>query len=137
MTEQPPQIRLSLPAIRESLPLIRQVIATLVASQALAPGRQEQVMAAVGTAATDAVRHAHRDGSPPREIVVEGRVRAGKLVITVIADGPGSAPLLGTGDVPGGLALIGAFADRVELGPGAAGGSTTRMSFCLPGSPRG
>jgi anti-sigma regulatory factor (Ser/Thr protein kinase) len=136
VSEGPPQIRLSLPAIRESLPLIRQVIATLVGAQALTAQRQEQVMIAVATAATDAVRHASRDGPPAREIAVEGRVRAGKLIITVIEEGPGIAPLLGSGDVPGGLALIARFADRLELGHGTAGGSTTRMSFCLAGSPR-
>jgi anti-sigma regulatory factor (Ser/Thr protein kinase) len=137
MTEGSPQIRLRLPAIRESLALIRQVIATLVAAQALPPRRQEQVLAAVAAAAADAVRHAHRDTSPPREIVVEGRVRPGKLVVTVIEDGPGIAPLIGSGDVPGGLAVIGSFADRLELGPSTAGGSSTRMSFCLAGSPPG
>jgi anti-sigma regulatory factor (Ser/Thr protein kinase) len=131
MTERPPQIRLRLPAIAESLPLIRQVIATLVAAQALTPRRQEQVLVAVATAAGDAVRHAYRDEPPPRELVVEGRVCAGKLVITVIEDGPGISPLLDTGDVPGGLALIGACADRLELGAGAGGGSSTCMSFCL------
>jgi anti-sigma regulatory factor (Ser/Thr protein kinase) len=136
MTEEAPQIRLSLPAVRESLPLIRHVIATLVAAQALPPRRQEQVLSAVATAAADAVRHGYRDAPPPRELIIEGRVRAGKLVITVIEDGPGVALLLGTGDVPGGLALIGAWADRLELGSGAAGGSSTRMSFCLAGSPR-
>lgn len=137
MIEETPQIRLTLPAIRESLPLIRQVIATLVAAQALTPSRQEQVLIAVATAAADAVRYAYRHTPPPGEIVIEGRVRAGTLVITVIEDGPGIAPLLGTGDVPGGLALIGACADRLELGPGTAGGSSTRMSFALAGSPRG
>ena len=136
MTE-PPQIRLSLPAIRESLPLIRQLIATLVATQALTPRRQEQVLTAVATAAAEAVRHAYGDAPPTRAIVIEGRVRGGTLVITVIADGPGIAPLLGAGDMLGGLALIGAFADRLELGPGAAGGSSTRMSFCLTGAARG
>jgi len=137
MTERPPQIRLRLPAISESLPLIRQVIATLVAAQALAPQRQEQVMLAVATASAGAVRHAFRHAPPPGEIVIEAGVRGGKLVITVIEDGPGITPLLGTGDVPGGLALIGACADRLEFGPGASGGSSTRMSFCLAGSPRG
>jgi anti-sigma regulatory factor (Ser/Thr protein kinase) len=137
MTDGPPQIRMSLPAIRDSLPLIRQVIATLVAGQALPPRRQEQVLIAVATAAAGAVRHAYPAAAGPREIVIEGRVRAAKLVITVIEDGPGIAPLLGTGDVPGGLAVIGAFADRIELGPGAAGGCSTRMSFRLAGSPRG
>jgi anti-sigma regulatory factor (Ser/Thr protein kinase) len=137
MTEGPPQIRLSLPAIRDSLPLIRQVIATLVGAQSLPPRRQEQVLIAVATAAADAVRHAYRDAPPPRELVIEGRVRAGKLIITVIEDGPGITPELGTGDVPSGLAVIAAFADRLELGPGAAGGSSTRMSFCLVGSPPG
>jgi histidine kinase-like protein len=131
MTEGRPQIRLRLPAIPESLALIRPVIATMVAAQALTPRRQEQVLRAVAIAAADAVRHAHRDAPAPREIVVEARVRARKLVITVIEDGPGIAPLLGSGDVPGALALIGAFADRLELGPGDAGGSSTRMSFCL------
>jgi anti-sigma regulatory factor (Ser/Thr protein kinase) len=135
MTEGPPQIRLSLPAIPESLPLIRQVIATLVAAQALPAHRQEQVLIAVATAAADAVRHAYQSAPPLREIVIEGRVGGGKLVITVIENGPGIAPLLGTGDAPGGLALIGAFADRLELGPGTAGGSSTRMSFSLAGSP--
>jgi anti-sigma regulatory factor (Ser/Thr protein kinase) len=137
MTEGSPQIRLSLPAIRASLPLIRQVVATLVAANALPPRRQEQVLTAVATAAADAVRHAHRDTPPPGEIVIEGRVRAGKLVVTVIEDGPRVAPLLGAGGVPGGLALIGAFADRLEIGPGRAGGSATRMSFRLAGRPRG
>jgi anti-sigma regulatory factor (Ser/Thr protein kinase) len=137
MTERPPQIRLTLPAIGESLPLIRQVIATLVAAQAIPPQRQEQVMLAVATAAGDAVRHACRDAPAPGEIFIEGRVRGRKLVITVIEDGPGITPLLGSGDVPGGLALIGACADRLELGRGAGGGSSTRMSFCLAGSPRG
>jgi anti-sigma regulatory factor (Ser/Thr protein kinase) len=137
MTDGPPQIRLRLPAIAESLGLIRPVIATLVAAQGLTPRRQEQVLVAVTTAAADAVRHADRDGPPPRELVVEARVRAGKLVVTVIEDGPGIAPLLGSGDVAGGLALVAAFADRLELGPGDAGGSLTRMSFCLAGSPRG
>jgi anti-sigma regulatory factor (Ser/Thr protein kinase) len=131
MTERPPQIRLGLPAIPESLPLIRQVIATLVAAQRLTPRRQEQVLVAVATAAADAVRNAYRDAPPPREIVIEGRVRAGKLVITVIEDGPRITPLLGTGEVPGGLTLIGAVADRLELGPGISGGSSTRMSFSL------
>jgi anti-sigma regulatory factor (Ser/Thr protein kinase) len=133
MTEGPPQICLRLPAIRESLPLIRQVIATLVAAQALAPRRQEQVMIAVATAAANAVRHA----LPLRQIVIEGRVTAGKLVITVFEEGPGIAPRLATGGVCGGLGVIGAFADRLELGPGAAGGSATRMSFSLAGSPPG
>jgi anti-sigma regulatory factor (Ser/Thr protein kinase) len=137
MTERPPQIRLTLPAIGESLPLIRQVIATLVAAQAIPPQRQEQVMLAVATAAGDAVRHACRDAPAPGEIFIEGRVRGRKLVITVIEDGPGITPLLGSGDMPGGLALIGACADRLELGCGAGGGSSTRMSFCLAGSPRG
>jgi anti-sigma regulatory factor (Ser/Thr protein kinase) len=137
MTERPPQIRLSLPAIRESLPLIRQVIATLVAAQELTPRRQEQVLVAVATAASDAVRHAYRDAPPPREIVIEGRVGGGKLVVTVIENGPAIAPLFGMGDVPSGLALIGAFADRLELGPGTGGGSSTRMSFALAGSPPG
>jgi hypothetical protein len=131
MIEGPPQIRLRLPAIIDSLPLIRQVIATLVAAQALAPQRQEQVMIAVVTAAADAVRHSRRDAPPPGEVVIEARVRARRLVITVTEDGPGIAPLLSTGDVPGALVLIGAFADRLELGPGAAGGSSTRMSFWL------
>jgi anti-sigma regulatory factor (Ser/Thr protein kinase) len=133
MTERPPQIRLMLPAIPESLPLIRQVIATLVAAQAMTARRQEQVLAAVATAAADAVRHAYLDGPPPPELVIEGRVRGGRLVVTVIEDGPGIALLLGTGDVLGGLALIGAVADRLELGPGTAGGSSTRMSFSLVG----
>lgn len=131
MTEGPPQIRLALPAIPESLPLIRQVVATLVAAQTLPPRRQEQVLTAVATAAADAVRHAYRDAAPPCEIVIEGRVRDGKLVITVLEDGPGVAPLIGTGNVHGGLAVMGAFADRLELGCGAAGGSSTRMSFSL------
>ncbi len=137
MIDDTPQIRLSLPAIPESLPLIRQVIATLVAAQALPPRRQEQVLAAVATAAADAVRHAYRDAPPPGEVVIEGSVGAGRLVIMVSGDGPGIAPRLGTGDVPGGLALLAAFADRLELGPGTAGGSSTRMSFRLAGSPRG
>jgi anti-sigma regulatory factor (Ser/Thr protein kinase) len=131
--ESLPEIRLCLPATRASLPLIRHVIATLVGAQALPPRRQEQVLLAVAAASADAVRHAVRDGPPPREIVIEGRVRAGRLIITVIEDGPGIAPLVGTGDVHGGLALIGAVADRVEMGAGSGGGATTRMSFCLTG----
>jgi len=134
--EPPPRVRLCLPAIRESLPLIRHVIATLVETQALPPRRQEQVLIAVGTAAAGAVRHAHQRGPPPREVVIEGHVDPGRLVITVIEEGPGSVALLGSGDVPGGLALIGAFADRLELGPGSEGGLSTRMSFCLGGNTR-
>lgn len=137
MTQNGPQIRLRLPAIPDSLRLIRPVIATMVAAQALTPRRQEQVLFAVATAAADAIRHAQRDGPPSREIVIEAFVRAGKLVISVIEDGPGIAPLLGSGDVPGSLAVIGAFADRLELGSGDGGGSSTRMSFCLAGSQRG
>ena len=76
MTEGRPQIRLTLPAIPESLGLIRPVIATMVAAQALTPRRQEQVLRAVALAAANAVRHTHRDAPPPREIVVEARVRA-------------------------------------------------------------
>jgi anti-sigma regulatory factor (Ser/Thr protein kinase) len=133
MTEVPPQIRLSLPAISASLPLIRQVIATMVAAQTLAPRRQEQVLIAVASAAADAVRHAHRDAPPAGEIVIEGRVRGGKLVITVSQDGPGAAPLLGSVDVLGDLAVIGACCDRLELGADAEGGSSTRMSFSLVG----
>jgi serine/threonine-protein kinase RsbW len=128
-----PLIRLCLPALRESLPLIRHVVATLVEAQALPPRRQEQVLLAVATACADAVRHAARDFPPPREIVIEGRVRGGRLVITVIEDGPGIAPRVGSGDVPGGLALIGSMADRVELGAAGDGNAATRMSFCLNG----
>jgi anti-sigma regulatory factor (Ser/Thr protein kinase) len=136
MTDErrPPEIRLCLPATPASLPLIRHVVATLVGAQAWPPRRQEQVLLAVAAASADAVRHADRDGPLPAEIVIEGRVRIGRLVITVIEDGPGIAPLVGSGDVSGGLALIGAFADRVEMGPGRAGGASTRMSFCLSGA---
>jgi hypothetical protein len=133
MTGDPPQIRLSLPAIDDSLPLIRRVIATLVAAQTLAPRRQEEVLIAVATAAADAVRDAHRDAPLTSDVVIEGRVRGGKLVITVSQDGPGAAPLLGSVDVLGGLAVIGACCDRLELGAGAEGGSSTRMSFTLAG----
>ena len=131
-TDQP-LIRLSLPAVRESLPLIRHVVATLVEAQALPARRQEQVLLAVATAAADAVRHASRNSPPPGQLVIEGRVRGRKLVITVIEDGPGTAPLVGSGDVLGGLALIGAVADRLELGAAGDGGAATRMSFCLSG----
>jgi hypothetical protein len=125
-----PQVRLCLPAAPESLPLIRRVIATLIGAQALPPRRQEQVLLAVGAAAADAVRH-----SPsPRQVVIEGQVREGRLVITVIEGGPGTSVLMGTGDVLAGLGLIGALADRLELGAGSDGGSATRMSFCLSGS---
>lgn len=129
-----PQVRLCLPATSESLPLIRRVIATLIGAQALPPRRQEQVLLAVGAAAADAVRHAACDSRPRREVVIEGRVREGRLVITVIEDGPGIATLVGTGDVLGGLALIGAVADRVELGTGSGGGASTQMSFSLSGT---
>jgi hypothetical protein len=129
----PPVIRLCLPAVRESLPLIRHVIATLVTAQALPPRRQEQVLLAVATAAAGAVRPAAGDVTPPREIVIEGRVRDERLVITVIEDGPGTAPLLGSGAFTESLGLIGAVADRLELGPGSDGGASTRMSFSLTG----
>ncbi|HSD31049.1 MAG TPA: hypothetical protein VLB49_04005, partial [Gemmatimonadales bacterium] len=86
-----------------------------------------------GAAAADAVRHGLRDAPPPRELVVEGRVRAGRLVITVVEGGPGIAPRIGSGDVPSCLALIGAIADRIELGGARAGGTATRMSFSLTG----
>jgi anti-sigma regulatory factor (Ser/Thr protein kinase) len=131
--DPPPHVRLSLPAVRESLPLIRHVVATLVEAQPLGPRRQEEILLALGAAAADAVRHAVRDGPPAEQIVIEGRVRPGKLVLTVIEEGPGSTPLVGTGDVPGSLALIGAVADRLELGSVTAGGAATRMSFCLSG----
>jgi anti-sigma regulatory factor (Ser/Thr protein kinase) len=130
VTSDPPLIHLRLPAVRESLPLIRHVIATLVAAQALPSRRQEQVLLAVATAAADAVRHAARDLPPPGEIEIEGRVGGGRLVITVTED---FAPLIGTGDICAGLALIGAVADRIELGASSDGGAATRMSFSLGG----
>jgi hypothetical protein len=129
-----PKVRMCLPAAHESLPLIRKVIATLIGAQALTPRRQEQVLLAVGAAAADAVRHMARDGRSPREVVIEGRVGEGRLVITVIEDGPGIALLAGTDDVLGALALIGAFADRVDLGAGSDGGASTQMSFSLSGT---
>jgi anti-sigma regulatory factor (Ser/Thr protein kinase) len=131
---EPPHVRLCLPAVRESLPLIRHVVATLVQAQPLGPRRQEDVLVALGAAALDAVRHAVRDGPPPPAIVIEARVQATRLVITIIEEGPGIAPLIGTGDVPGSLALIGRFADRLELDRAADGGAATRMSFCLSGT---
>jgi Histidine kinase-like ATPase domain len=129
--DPPPRLRLCLPAVAESLDLIRHIVATLVHAQPLAPRRQEDVLVALGAAAADAVRHAVREGPPPPQIVIEGRVGAGALVITIIEEGPGITPLLGSGDVPGSLAVVGAVADRLEFGPGAAGGASTRMSFCL------
>jgi hypothetical protein len=129
-----PQVRLCLPATSASLPLIRRVIATLIGAQALPPRRQEQVLLAVGAAAADAVRNALRDGPPTQQVVIEGRVGDGRLVITVIEDGPGVVLLVGSDDISAGIGLIGAFADRVELGTGSDGGSATRMSFSLSGS---
>jgi hypothetical protein len=126
-------VRLALPAVRESLPLIRQVVATLVAAQPLRPDRQEDVLMALGAAVTDAIRHAVRDGPSAPQLVIDGCVRAGKLVITVTEDGPGIAPLVGAGEVPGSIAVIGAAADRLELGCAAAGGAAMRMSFFLNG----
>jgi anti-sigma regulatory factor (Ser/Thr protein kinase) len=131
--DPPPDVRLALPAVRASLPLIRHVVATLVEAQPLGPRRQEEVLLALSAAAADAIRHALRDGPPPPQIVIEARVRGGRLVISIIEDGPGVAPLIGTGDVPGSLALIGAVADRLELGRTTAGGASTRMSFFLSG----
>lgn len=128
-----PRVRLVLPAVRESLPLIHRVLATLVAAQPLGPRRQEQVLMALRAAVADAVRHADRDGQHPREVIVEGGVRGALLVITVIEDGPGIVPQLGSGDVPSGLALIGAVADRLELGGARSGRAATRMSFALTG----
>ena len=135
--DPPPVLRLALPAVRECQPLIRDVMATLVAAQPLGPHRQEQVLVALGVAVANALRHAVRDGPAPRELVIEGRVRRGRLVLTVIEDGPGIAPQLGSGDVPSGLALIGAIADRLELGGARAGRAATRMSFFLSGPSAG
>ena len=131
MSAEPPQLRLCLPALRESLPLIRRIVATLVEAQPLPAHRQEEVLLALSVAAGDAVRHAPHDGPPAAQIVIEGQVSSGRLVITVTDDGPGIAPFLGADNVAGGVALMGTIADRLELGPGAA----TRMSFWLGGAP--
>jgi hypothetical protein len=130
-----PEVRLCLSAAPESLPLIRHVVATLVQAQPLAPRRQQRVLAVVAMAAQDAIRHAVPDGRAPSELVIEGRACAGRLVITIIEEGPGIASLIGTGDVPGSLARIGAVADRVELDRADGGGAATRMSFSLGGPP--
>jgi hypothetical protein len=129
-----PQLRLCLPAVRGSLPLIRDVVATLVHAQPLAPRRQEDVLAALSTAAADAIGHAVRDRAAPSDLVIEGRANARRLVITIIEEGPGVASLIGSG-VPAGLARIGAVADRLELGCADGGGASTRMSFRLNGPP--
>jgi hypothetical protein len=128
-----PVVRICLPAVPESLPLIRHVVATLIQAQPLTPRRQEDVLGALAAAATDAIGHSRRDRPAPPELVIEGRVYARRLVLTVIEEGPGMTPLIGAGDVPSCLALIGAVADRLELGRGAAGGAATRMSFYLRG----
>jgi Histidine kinase-like ATPase domain len=133
--DPPPHLRLCLPAVRESLPLIRQVVATLVEAQPLPARRQEDVLLALTVAAADAVRHTQHDGSPTAQIVIEGRVRPGRLVITVIEDGPGMTSFVGAGYVLGSLAVMGAIADRLELGAARAGGAATRMSFCLTAPP--
>jgi anti-sigma regulatory factor (Ser/Thr protein kinase) len=124
MSEPPPRLLLSLPAVRESLPLIRHVVATLVETQPLSARRQEDVLLALTIAVADAVRHAQPAGT---QLVIEAHVRARRLVITVTEKGPGVAPLVGAGEVPGSLAVMGSIADRLELGPANA----TRMSFCL------
>jgi hypothetical protein len=130
-----PQLRLCLPAVPESLPLIRHVVATLVHAQPLAPRRQQAVMAALATAVADAIGHAVPDRAAPSELVIEGRANARRLVITIIEEGAGIAPLIGEGGVPWSLARIGAVADRLELGRADGGGASTRMSFRLNARP--
>jgi len=130
-----PQLRLCLPAVPESLPVIRHVVATLVQAQPLAPRRQQAVLAALATAAADAIRHAVGDRAAPSELVIEGQANSRRLVFTIIEEGAGIAPLIGDGGVPGSLARIGAVADRLELGRADGGGASTRMSFRLTGWP--
>lgn len=88
----------------------------------------EAVEIAVGEAFGNAVLHAYR-GRPPGTITIDARVEGDELAVDVADDGIGMAPNPDSKGLGFGLALIGRYADRVEIASVPGGGTEVRMRF--------
>jgi stage II sporulation protein AB (anti-sigma F factor) len=126
-------IELDLPAEAERGRVARKAVADLATTVGVSP---EAVEVAVGEAFGNAVLHAYR-GRPPGTITVSARVVGDELDVVVADDGIGMAPNPDSKGLGFGLALIGRFADRVEIshGPGRVG-TAVRMRFLAGTEPR-
>lgn len=89
---------------------------------------REAVEVAIGEAFCNAVLHAYR-GRPPGTITVNARAAGDELEAVVADDGIGMSPNPESKGLGFGLALIGRYADRVEIMSGSRGGTVVRMTF--------
>lgn len=117
---------MSVEARPDQVSVLRAAAAAAGDAAGFPPNRVEDIRLAVGEASANAVVHAYPD--EPGSIELRIYSRPGALNLVVADRGSGMRP---RADSPGlglGLPLIGALADRVELG-GDHGGTDVSMTF--------
>jgi len=132
MSDQQPNVRISLASRPENVALVREAVVGIAESVALG-GAVEDVKAAVSEAANNVVMHAYPDGEGPME--VELALAPHELHVVVRDHGVGIGPrLVGPGDDGRGigLAVIEALTSRMELRAHAPTGLEVSMWFAVP-----
>ncbi len=133
MAEQPetrsPDVELVMDALPEHVAVMRQAAAAAAEASGLTPERVDDVALAVGEACANVVVHAYDERPGTFALLVFARTERLEFVVRDWGSGLRPRP-----DSPGlglGLPLIGALADRVELGDAGDGDGATdvRMVF--------
>lgn len=118
------RLELRLPAVPGSVPTARHAAARLASEV----GADElDVKIAVSEAVGNVVVHAYRDGNP-QDVVLEGSVEDGKLMLVVTDSGVGMSPHPDSPGLGFGLSLIGKVTDDLHV---EADGRGTRVSMAF------
>jgi PAS domain S-box-containing protein len=127
-----PTFKAEFPTAPESLAAMRGLLRRWLRHAGATDQEVAEVVTACGEAATNAIEHAGAAGETPFE--VEGRLRAGKVSITVRDRGEWRPPR--KGDQGRGLSLMRALMDGVRVSPGPDG-TTVRLRRALAGAEAG
>lgn len=119
----------TLPAVPDSVGELRRRAAAFAAAMGATAEMRYAVTVAVSETATNAVLHAYA-GHEPGPVTMRCHADGERLVVEVIDEGAGIAARTDSPGIGHGLALVGAMAGSLEIGPPADGpGTIVAMSF--------
>ncbi len=133
MSDDGPDLELSLPARPENVAVVRHVLGGVGDVLALHPEVLDDIRLAVSEACANVVVHAYPDDDGL--LLVQVYTRADSLDVRVRDQGTGMAPRTDSPGLGVGLPLIASLARTLELSAPAGGGTEVRMAFDLQPRP--